>query len=319
MDELAKELDELHRGLGVHRPQLARHLGPRLIEVLRIEPDADQNEVRRVLLSGLSEAARTLPRGLRMVFVMASGLGAEEQQLTERMDLAAQEVNRGLRQVRRWLREADALVAEALARQGGTDDIAPEGRPGWYIETFSSIVRVDRSRPQFVSMREIYATAPQLSTISENITISRATAGDDDDLLEVVAVDGCTVTNLVRASTSLWRFNLELDRTLRAGDRHRLGVMVTMPSREYIRPYSVMVPFRTTRRFSTEVHLGDPPLASQAWRLNAVPPVMLDDAIPTSDTYDLEQGSVIRADFPTVITGLAHGIQWSWAPRALTR
>jgi hypothetical protein len=315
IEGLVKELDELHRGRGVHRPQLGRHLGPHLAQVLGIEPDADHDEVRRLLLSGLSEAARTLPRSLRLVFVFASGLGAEEHQLTDRMDLAAREVDRGQRQVRRWLREADALVAEALARQAASYANTPDiAKPGWYIESFSSVVRLDRPQPQFVGMRQICALISPLKTLTESISIPRSVRSEEDDQLQVAAVDGCTVVDFQRASTSSWRYTLELDRSLRAGERCQLGVMVTMPSRHYMRPYSVMVPFRTTRRFSTEVHLGEPRAAAKAWRLTGVPPVMLEDAIPTSDVYDLTQSSVVRADFPTVTTGLAHGIQWEWAP-----
>jgi hypothetical protein len=59
---------------------------------------------------------------------------------------------------------------------------------------------------------------------------------------------------------------------------------VTVPSRAFIRPYSVLVPFRQCRAFSTAVHFGEPPRppgrsGSRAW------PVVLEDGTPTDDLH----------------------------------
>ena len=89
---------------------------------------------------------------------------------------------------------------------------------------------------------------------------------------------------------------------------------MTVPSRAFIRPYSVLVPFRQCRAFSTAVHFGEPPVAARAWRLAGVPPVVLEDGTPTDDFYNLDDDPVAVASFSSIFTGLAYGIQWEWVP-----
>ena len=314
LDELRGELDRLHQGRGLNRPDLLAYVGPQLKEVLRIA-DNDPEEARRILVAELGEAARTLSGEYRYVFVMAAAITSAAPTLAERMSIVSGKLERDARTVRRRLRQADAQAAEYLlgrARRYG-DDPAPI-QDGWHAVSFESTLWLDRPRPQFLGVRDMVVTAERLTTVEEKISIPRAGPSDEDQLLEVEADEGCAVARLERLSTSSWRIVLELDRELHAGHRHRLGVRVTVPSRAFIRPYSVLVPFRQCRAFSTAVHFGEPPVAARAWRLAGVPPVVLEDGTPTDDFYNLDEDPVAVASFSSIFTGLAYGIQWEWAP-----
>jgi hypothetical protein len=313
LDELRGELDRLHQGRGLNRPDLLAHVGPQLREVLRIA-DNDPDEARRVLVAELGEAARSLSAEYRYVFVMAAAITSTAPTLAERMTIVSGKLDRDARTVRRRLRQADAQAAEYFlhrARSFGRDPSPIQ--EGWHAVGFESTLWLDRPRPQFHGVRDMIVTAERLTSIEEKISIPRPARSDEDEELEVEAAEGCSLARLERLSTSSWRIVLELDRELHAGQRHRLGLRVTVPSRSFIRPYSVLVPFRQCRTFSTAVHFGQPSAARRAWRLAGVPPVVLEDGTPTDDLYDLARNPTAVASFSSVFTGLAYGIQWEWA------
>ena len=88
LDELRGELDRLHQGRGLNRPDLLAYVGPQLKEVLRIADD-DPEEARRILVAELGEAARTLSSEYRYVFVMAAAFTSAAPTLAERMSIVS--------------------------------------------------------------------------------------------------------------------------------------------------------------------------------------------------------------------------------------
>ena len=312
IDELRAELDKLHQGRGLRRRDILDHVGPRLRSILELDGEPDSDEARRRLRAEIHDAARSLEQEFRYVFVMASALSSDAPTLSERMEVVASKLNRDARTIRRRLRDADVQTAETLLRRADQKhkDPAPF-QEGWYLTDFETSLHLDRDRPEFVGIRTIVVTADKLRHVEERMSIPRPP--HDEYTIEVAPALGCSVLEVERESVSAWRVRLELDKALEVGQRHVFGTRVTVPSRDYIRPYSVLVPFRQCRTFSTEVHFGTPPAADLAWRIAGVAPVILDDAVPTVDVYDLGADSVARASFSNVYTGLAYGIQWDWA------
>lgn len=311
--ELVEELDALHRGRGFHADDIAENLGPRLSEIVFADNEPEAAFGRDVLRRWLLAAASDLPEDLRRVFLAASGLRDPHGRLGERLAALADATGLSVRTLRRRLREADQLAAEALERRTHvTPDANPFAARGWYVDRLVSIAHLDEPRPRFESVRDIVVTLDGMEEICESWSIPRLPHEPQLTDLDLVATEGCVIHRLEKISPSTWRVTARLPKTLALRERHRVGLAITLPSRAYVRPFNAFVPVRRTRSFRAEVHYGPSTGLTSAWLINGVPPVAMDDAVPLGEQLDLTSGEPLVAEWTTVRRGLGYGIGWTW-------
>lgn len=310
---MAEELARLHRGRGVHADDLPARLGPHLAAVVFGDVGPDRTGAAELVKRWLAAASAELPADLRTIFQRASGLADQQPFLTERLTSLATSTGLSTRTLMRRLGDANALVAAGMDRRThtSTDDNPFAGR-GWYVDRLESAAYLDEGPPRFVGTREILVTLDGLESICESLSIPQPPGEPQPAELLVVATEGCVLGGLERVSPSTWKVSLVLPRPLLVGDRHRLGLSITMPSRSFIKPYNAFVPVRRTRSFAAQVYAA-PGQLTRAWRVDGVPPPALEDGVPVGELFDLDRPGPLAAEWDTVRRGLGYGIGWTWA------
>jgi len=311
--QLAEELDLLHRGRGFNADDVMDRLGPILATIVFSDNEPDPAYGRDLLRRWLLAAAGDLPDDLRQVFLVASGLRNTEPQLTRRLESLADEQVVSTRTVRRRLREADRLVAAALEfRSHETPDENPFAVRGWYVDRLESIAHLDLDRPVFESLRDIIVTHDDVEQICESWSIPKPPDELLPEHLDLTATEGCEITGLTKISPSTWRVTLDLPGKLEKRRLHRVGLRIALPSHSYVQPFNAFVPVRRTRSFRAEVRYSADNGISDAWRINGLPPLAMDDYVPIGDHFDLAGGEPLVAEWNTVRRGLGYGIGWTW-------
>jgi hypothetical protein len=308
---IAKELDKLHRGRGLFAPNLVDRLGPLLSALIFGDNEPDEALGRGLISATLFDAARTLRPDLEKVFLVGLGVGDDSPHLTTRLKNLGIKLDRDPRTIHRRLRDANRAVAQDLQRKSWIDDDqTPFNRKGWYVERIESHA-VICDRPRFIGIRDIKVTKNGVATLCESFSVPQLPGGPDDPKIEVEPVEGCRDLQIDRYSASAWLLTMHLPRVLEIGDTHRVGVSVTMPSRDFIRKYNALMPVRRTRSFRASVRFENSDEAVNLWRYDGVPQTVIEDGQPTARRLTLDDDNTVTADWPNVERGLAYGIGWS--------
>jgi hypothetical protein len=251
-------------------------------------------------------------RGAVLVGLAVSGW-SDAPLLTDRIDEIARSMDRDARTARRRLDAATRQLAGAIrARRRIEETSNPYAPSGWYVESLASTLHLDLPTARLTEDRVIVAEVDGLDELTASLSMPPR-AGFPTASLDVVAQAGCAVAGARRMSESHWRYSLALPRPLRAGERHRYVITFSVPDRETIEPYYVLVPLRRTRRFVAELRFGSPDDVELVWRLDGVPPSVLSDALPTQPGLTLDERGTVAVAFDEVLQGLCYGVQWRWA------
>lgn len=305
LEQLAAELAALHRGRGLRRPAIDP--GPALREALRLTPDDDPVAARQRLVGVFKAATAAMSPDLRVVFLHASAISCGDATLRDRLTRVATVIDRDTRTVRRRLLQANLAVAGYLLH--GARPPAPA--ESWFVESMRSIMDLRGPRPVQTTYRTVCPTHRGVTVFRDRFGIPHPADSPVRPYLRVVA--GGELASLEQQSASLWGLEVRLDHEVAVGESHEIGIEVTLPDREAIRPYTVAIPLGPTRSFTATVHFGDPPAASQAWEIDGLPPAALDDGFPSGRIFDPATAPDITVEFGGLQLGLAYGLGWSWA------
>ncbi|TDW66197.1 hypothetical protein [Kribbella pratensis] len=311
LDLLTSELDELHRGRGIHTPGVAARLGPTLRELIFGDNEPDEAESRSLIRAALVSAAEVVPTDLARIFRAGLGVDDTSPLLTDRLERLGAAMDRGLRTMSRRLREANRAVAQVLERRARiSDDRNPFATKGWYVDRLESHAVIGE-QPTFTGIRDIKFTHGNVRYLCESFSVPHGHGEPAGDELSVVPTEGCDFVEVNRFSRSCWQLTIHLPRAFDALETHRVGLTVTMPSRAFIRPYNVVVAVRRTRSFHASVRFDPDVEVGDIWRYDGVPPPSIDDGVPTAGQLELDAGRAVTGAWPIVRQGLAYGIGWS--------
>lgn len=316
VDAVTRDLMTLRKGRGLQTPGLAPRLGPALLAALDLRTDVTDiadTELRRRAQAGIVEAAQALPGDLREAVLVALAVDGwtNVPLLTDRLDAVAVAMDRDARTARRRVDAATRQLADALVTSR-VDVENPFAPPGWYVESLASTLRVGPAGARLTEDRVVVADTDGLDTVTATLSLPAPVSGRMPEL-DITAEAGCRIRGAHHVSQSHWRYELALPHPLRAGEAHRYVVSFSVPDRDLMRPYYTLIPLRRTRRFSAEIRFADPAAVELAWRLDGVPPAVLEDAAPTTRILVPDDAGVIRVRFEPVVQGLCYGVQWRWA------
>ncbi|MFI5958747.1 hypothetical protein [Cryptosporangium sp. NPDC051539] len=303
-EELRQELRRLCRGRGVLAPDLVRRVGPRVAALV-----ADAGD-RAAIVDWLREHVRRLPGDLRMAAGVGLGLHppADARFLGERLDWLAADLGREQRTVRRRLDEALALLAEAVT---GTPPAQPEttdpGGTGWYNRAVRSLVVLDRGDPEVFEERRIAATGAPIDVIEMSISVPRQPNHEPPDLFVDVMYGGLLLRS-ERPSTSHYRSEIALPRTVGPDDEHRLGFRYRLAPGQRMAPHYALTPHSRCDRFALRVRFGQP--APTTYLVHGVPPRTLDDAPGGLPVVEPDRVGEATAHFEMLTPGLGYGLRW---------
>ncbi len=205
-----------------------------------------------------------------------------------------------------------SVCAEHLDQHSGRHTEAANGFApgGWYVESLRASLRMDVDPPQLIEDRRIVATADELDELIVSLSAPRDD-GTVSDAIMAEMVYGGEIVEQQQVGPSHARFVIRLPRPLSLGQRHEYGIHFNSYSRRHLRPYYVLTPFRRCETFALNVRFGTQSLPDALWRLNGVPPRLLDDWAPTSDSIVLDRVGEAHLQFHGLGQGLSYGLQWT--------
>lgn len=300
-EALSREFKEIHRGRGVRRPRVRTWVGPLLLELVAADQRTPEEVVRARLIDLLRRATEELPYDLRILFLAAAGITDDQPFLEDRLNAAAELLDRGPRVLRRRLRTAEELIANRVV----AGEVARhQQEPPWSWVRYEIDLDL-RGRPRVGLELVARARAADVEALLVNFAAPPCPLDGEPAF---TAINGCRVASISHAKPTLWDATLALPEPLGVGKTTGVTVQIDLPGREFLDPYLIMMPLRPMERIRTAVEFG--PHASEAW--------LIRDAVPLTPALPAERIDLTRSTRVDVIhenpeAGLAYGVGWAWA------
>jgi len=303
VDELVREIRDLHRGRGVQNPTLRP--GPSLQLALHLEPGTPTDEVRRAVMVAWRRAADAMPPDLSTVLLMVSAITYGNPKVSGRLQHAADLQRLSPRTARRRYDDAVEFLAHSLAAQAGNTTGTDHG---FYLLNFDQIADYSEPSPVRIARRTIRVTAPHLDRIVDTIGFPRWDAGEP----EYRCLVGCELEETRQLFSGTWEYQLRLPRTLHAGERWEYAVSVRVPTPQCHDPLAAMVATRETHRASVEVWFGENSPVGQVWSLDGVPALAVQDTTPHPPLLAIGEDRRVVCSYENLRPGRAYGVRWHW-------
>jgi hypothetical protein len=191
---------------------------------------------------------------------------------------------------------------------------------GWYIESFSAILRLDTDPIEALERRRIVATTEGLAEIVTSISVPRP-HGDPQlaQGLESELMYGGALEARQQPYDSYFENVIALPRPLRSGERHEYGIRLLVPAGQRLTPHYVHIPFRRSDYFEVYVRFDPRHLPEAVWLLDAAPTAAIYQRKPTGGLLDPDRFGEVYASFREMRPGLGYGVCWREADLISTR
>lgn len=190
--------------------------------------------------------------------------------------------------------------------QSGADDT-----DGWYVESFTALLRLDTEPIEAEEQRVIVATVDGLSELVTSISVPRH-PGDvgREHRLDAELLHGGSLELREQPYESYFRNVIALPRALRAGEHHQYALRLRIPPQQPMAPHYVHVPFRRSDYFELRVRFSreHPPRA--VWILSGAPTAVIYERGPATETLVLDRFGEIHVEFRDLKLGLGYGVCW---------
>jgi transcriptional regulator with XRE-family HTH domain len=192
-----------------------------------------------------------------------------------------------------------------------TDHSALGDTDGYYVESFSALLRLDADPIEAVEQRVIIATVDGLSELSTAISVPRHP--DDEGLthqLEAELLHGGSLQLRDQPYESFFRNVIVLPRPLKPGERHEYALRLRIPPEQLMASHYVHVPFRRSDYFDLRVRFSSvhPPRA--VWKLTGAPTAVIYERGPANQLIAPDRFGEIHVAFRDLRPGLGYGVCW---------
>lgn len=314
-DGLLTELKNVRKGRGVYAPHIEHLIGPRLRACCDISGDDNPAEMRQKLIAKLSAWASALPADLGLAVSAALGLHPDARQpfLAERIAWLADKIERDDRTARRRVDDGIVQLAEIANRRPQTPARPlPGPAESWYVEDFNAVLLLDRGSPQAIERRRIVAERDGIDVLTIAIGLPRdpARGSEPRDLAAEVIYGGILAAKHQRTA-SQFRYQLQLPRKLRVGERHEYAVVFRIPENQPMRTHYVYTSPRRCDHFDLRVRFDRDRLPQRVWRVSRLFHRELDENSPSGDELTPDAAGEIHVEFTDLAPGFGYGAQWS--------
>lgn len=300
---LIDEIKALNTGRGIRGSRI--DLGDELRNVLQLEPEADDELVRRTVLEAWRNGADRMARDLAEAFLVVSGVSYGEPRVTKRISHAAQRRGVSDGTIRNLYSKAVQQLAGWLSSRTGDFDPA---LTGWYPIDFTYIADFTSAQPTFTAHRKIRVTAPRLAEVSDTIAFMGAIQGAPD----YRCLLGAQVQAVEQPYENHWRYRLKLPSPLTAGDTWDFSVSARAPDRDSFEPIVGFLPQRSTPRARMEVWFDQEDVDVPVWLLAGVPTFAITDPNPRPPLLRPDSHGKVVHRFRDLQPGFAYAIRWQW-------
>jgi hypothetical protein len=313
---VAVELNVLRRGHGLQADHLDTSQCPRLRLASGVDDTDPPHVVRQKLVLFLATRINELRGELQVAALAALALHEEANGrfLHERMGWLARYLNRDSgKTAGRWVQRAFNRLAEIIEGEQGW---VPEHREsdyvpsGWGVEKLDAVVDFTSEPTCLTERREIIATADELDELLLSISVPVHPAMSNKDPIDAQMEFGGQIVEKIYEVPGHFQCVVRLPEPLKLGQRYSYGIKFTTFARELLAPYYVMLPLRRSREFRAHVRFGSE-VPSHVWRLDGVPPVVLESRTPGKDILFPNQDGELKVEFFDLRPGLGYGVAWA--------
>ncbi|HUZ26151.1 MAG TPA: helix-turn-helix transcriptional regulator [Streptosporangiaceae bacterium] len=188
-----------------------------------------------------------------------------------------------------------------------------EGPDGWYVESFTALLRLDAEPIEAEEQRVVVATVDGLSEIATSISVPRhPDDASQSHLLDAELLHGGSLELREQPYESYFRHVIVLPRPLKAGERHAYALRLRIPPGQPMAQHYVHVPFRRSDSFDLRVRFSPrrPPRA--VWALTGVPTAVIYQRSPASTPLVPDRFGEIHVTFSSLSVGLGYGVCWQY-------
>lgn len=195
------------------------------------------------------------------------------------------------------------------ARAGGQPDSwYPDG---WYVESFSALLRLGGPQVEAVEHRVIVATVDGLTELATSISVPRHPEDPGaTHRIEAELLYGGSLELREQPYESYFRHVIALAEPLRKGERHEYELLLRVPPGQQMAPHYVYVPFCRSDHFELRVRFppGRPPQAVSV--LDGVPTAVIYDRSAAGETVAPDRFGEVRVEFRSLQVGRGYGVRW---------
>jgi len=209
-----------------------------------------------------------------------------------------------------WVQPAAALpVSPAVARGPDDDDESAAG--GWFLESFSAVLRLDADPVEAWERRRIAATVEGLRELVTSVSVPR----HPEDVtrrhgLESEMLYGGAMEVRRQPYDSYFQNVITLPRALRAGDRHEYAVRLRIPAGQRMTPHYVHVPYQRSDYFELRVRFDPRRPPEAVWLVREAPTTVIYRREPTGEKLIPDRFGEVYASFRDMRPGMGYGICW---------
>lgn len=308
LGRVVAELKALRKGYGVQSRDIAARIGPELRLICGFA-DSDSQPVQRAkLIEALSAVVAVLPGHLAAAAATAFGLQDRgERRFEERIARMAAEMERDVRTARRHVDHLMGRVAETLIELAQPNNAGHEPEWNWHTADLATVVVLGEGEAEVIEQRRVVSRTGHLAVVDCSMTIAENQPLDLDTLgLDVMR--GAILRTPERVGSTRVRFDLDLPRSLDAGDEHTIVIRMRVPAT--FAPYYVCTPTRPCDRFDLVVRFPLDSVPSRAWRLENELPIDIADPLFPREPLDVNVAGEVHAVFTGLTLNRSCGIGW---------
>jgi hypothetical protein len=197
------------------------------------------------------------------------------------------------------------------AAAGGEADPVMSGAEGWYVESFSALLRLDTEPIEALEQRVIVATADGLSELATSVSVPRHPVdADQAHGLESELLHGGSLELREQPYESYFKNVIVLPRPLRKGDRHHYALRLRIPPGQPMAAHYVYVPYNRSDHFELRVRFNPQHLPREIWVLHGAPTAVIYERVPTHETLVPDRFGEVHVTFRALRLGLGYGVCW---------
>lgn len=194
---------------------------------------------------------------------------------------------------------------------GGGHTAGRQPANGWYVESFTALLRLDAQPIEALERRRIVATADGLSELVTAVSVPRhPETPDEPQDLESELLYGGFLQGRQQPYDGYFEHVIVLPRPLRAGERHEYGLRLRIPDGQLMNSHYVHVPRRRSDHFELRIRFGDPRPPTPAWVVRAAPPAVIHRGEPTGERLAPDRFGDVSVSFTGLRVGLGYGVCW---------
>ncbi|MFI7672656.1 hypothetical protein [Actinophytocola sp. NPDC049390] len=302
LTDLISDLKLLRKGRGLFVSRIDERVGTTLRTVCDVTDSDGPAEIRNKVGERLGSWAKKLPPDLRLA-VMAAFAIAPDARLPlyqDRVNLAAQKLNRDPRTARRRIDDGIHHLAQVAAAFAPRPGAVPHGATRWHNEELRVTLALDRDRPEVLEQRRIVADVDDLSEV--DITVPGA----------AIAVDLFHGGTLVPRTDRRPGYSLRLPEPLQHGQSHDLALRAKLGRDQHTRPWFVRVLEHPCATLDLRVRFDRRRVPARIITFEHVQPRDLGSATGGVTVY-ADAAAEVQASFTDLAPGMAYGVRWDVA------